>query len=123
MSCILLIEDNLLNRVLARDILCRRGHRVIEATSVQEGRDRLAAFVPEVVLVDIQIPGGGGEMLLREIRAEPRFAHLVVVAVTAYAMRGDRERFLAAGFDGYLSKPIDTRLFGPEVESYLGKNS
>jgi CheY-like chemotaxis protein len=123
MSSILLVEDNPMNRVLARDILRRRGHTVAEASDVEEGRIALGVAVPDLVLLDIQIPGGGGEVLMRHIRADPRFAHLPVIAVTAYAMRGDRERFLEIGFDGYLSKPIDTRLFGAEVESYLEKGS
>jgi CheY-like chemotaxis protein len=121
-SSILLVEDNPMNRILVRDILSRRGHEVIEASSVQQGRDRLAAAVPDVVLLDIQIPGGGGEVLLLAIRAEPRLAQVPVIAFTAYAMRGDRERFLAAGFDGYLSKPIDTRKFGAEVEAYVRRS-
>jgi CheY-like chemotaxis protein len=121
-SSILLVEDNPMNRILVRDILSRRGHEVIEAGSVQEGRDRLAAAVPDIVLLDIQIPGGGGEALLLQIRADPRLARVPVIAFTAYAMRGDRERFLAAGFDGYVSKPIDTRKFGAEVEAYVRRD-
>lgn len=121
MSRILLVEDNPLNRTLAREVLRRRGHEVLEAADVPEGRLRLAAAVPDLVLLDIQVPGGGGETLLSEIRREPRFSDVPVVAVTAFAMRGDRERFLALGFDGYLEKPIDTRKFGPDVEAFLGR--
>ncbi|MHB2019893.1 MAG: ATP-binding response regulator [Candidatus Xenobia bacterium] len=114
---VLIVEDNLLNRRLVRDILCHRGHQVLEAGSVPEARACLRESLPDVVLLDIQIPGGGGEMLLAEIRQEPRLASLTVVAVTAFAMSGDRERLLAEGFDAYISKPIETLTFGPEVES------
>jgi CheY-like chemotaxis protein len=121
MSSVLLVEDNPMNRVLASEILKRRGHRIIEAANVGEAIDCLRSSVPDIVLLDIQIPGGGGELVLRHIRDEPRLASLVVVAVTAYSMRGDRERILALGFDGYVSKPIDTRRFGPDVECFLEK--
>lgn len=69
--------------------------------------------------MDIGLPGGGGELLLREIRQDPRLADLPVIAVTAQALPGDRERLLGAGFDGYFSKPIDTRTFGGEIEAFL----
>jgi two-component system cell cycle response regulator len=71
------------------------------------------------VLLDVQIPGGGGELVLHELRALASWSTLPVIAVTALAMGGDRERLLAAGFDGYLSKPIDTRTFGSVIESFL----
>ncbi|HEX9602744.1 MAG TPA: response regulator [Myxococcales bacterium] len=115
----LVVEDNPLNRRLIRDILRHRGHEVVEAESVDEGRIELRRQAVDVVLLDIQIPGGGGEQLLRELRGDPAVRHLPVVAVTAFAMRGDRERLLALGFNGYLSKPIDTRTFGADVERYL----
>jgi len=116
---ILVVEDNPLNMQMVRDILQYRGHRVLEATTVEEGRERLSANLPDLVLVDIQIPGGGGERLLRDIRADGRLRHIPVIAVTAFAMEGDQERFLKAGFTAYISKPIDTRQFGPTVESFL----
>lgn len=116
---ILVVEDNPLNLQLVRDILEYRGHEVVVATTVSEARDRLKEKLPHVVLLDIQLPGGGGESLLKEIRSTPSTARMPVIAVTALAMEGDRERLLEAGFDGYLSKPIDTRTFGPTVESFL----
>jgi CheY-like chemotaxis protein len=114
---ILLVEDNPLNRKLARDVLEHRGHEVVEAVDVEQGWAAAGRF-PDVVLLDVQIPGGGGEALLRRIRGAPGVAALPVVAVTAFAMEGDRERFLALGFDGYLSKPIDTRTFAATVEGF-----
>jgi two-component system cell cycle response regulator DivK len=119
MSRILVVEDNAANRLLVRDILRHRGHEIFEAASVEEGRAWLQRQALDLVLLDVRIPGGGGEQLLREIRSDPRFTAVPVVAVTAQAMRGDRERLLAAGFDGYVSKPIDTRGFGPEIESFV----
>lgn len=116
---IFIVEDNPLNLKLHRDILEYRGHEVSFATTVPEARARLQAERPDVVLLDIHVPGGGGEQLLREIRDTPPLADLPVVAVTALAMEGDRERLLALGFDGYLAKPIDTRTFGPTIESFL----
>lgn len=116
---ILVVEDNPLNRRLVQAILVHRGHEVLEATTVDEGLAAARARPPDVAVIDIQLPGGGGERLLREIRATPALARLPCVAVTAFAMHGDRERLLAAGFDAYVSKPIDTAAFGPLVESFL----
>lgn len=120
---ILVVEDNFLNLRLMRDLLELHGHEVIEAGSVDEGRAQLARLVPDIVLLDIGIPGGGGERLLREIRSDSNLATMPVVAVTAFAMQGDRERFLQLGFDGYLSKPIDTRTFASSIEAILSRGS
>ena len=121
-ASVLVVEDNAMNRRLVRDILQHRGHTVIEACDVAEARTQLQRRTPDLVLLDVQIPGGGGEVILREIRGNPELAHLPVLAVTALAMPGDEHRLLEAGFSGYLSKPIDTRAFGPLVESYLGRD-
>ena len=118
---ILVVEDNLLNRRLVHDVLGRGGHAVIEATSIAEGRAALEKEIPDAVLLDIGLPDGSGERLLEQIRAEPRWAHLRVMAVTAYAMVGDRERLLGIGFDSYVSKPINTRTFTREVEQMMEK--
>jgi CheY-like chemotaxis protein len=116
---ILVVEDNPLNLTLVRDILEFRGHQVDSATTVDDGWLHLLTTRPDLVLLDIQIPGGGGEALLRQIRGHATLSGLPVLAVTALAMDGDRQRLLSAGFDGYVSKPIDTRGFGPLVESFL----
>jgi CheY-like chemotaxis protein len=115
---ILIIEDHPLNRQLARAILEQRGHQVSEAVDVDGGWLELQKVNPQIVLMDIQFPGGGGECLLRKIRSNPSTARLPVIAITAYAMQGDRERFLGMGFDGYLNKPLDTRAFGPAIEAF-----
>lgn len=116
---ILVVEDNLLSRRLVQVALQTRGHTIVEAGSVDEARSALAGRRFDIVLLDVQIPGGGGERLLSELRRDPERAGLPILAVTALAMRGDRERLLAAGFDGYISKPIDIRSFGREVESFV----
>lgn len=115
---ILLVEDNALNRRLVRDLLVYRGHEVIEATNGSEARERLKDE-PDLVLMDLQLPGESGEQILREIRSRDEHRGLPVIVVTASAMQGEKERLLAAGFDAYLSKPIDTRTFGTVVESFL----
>ena len=116
---ILIVEDNSLNRLLVHDILELRGHEVMEAATVDEARRALAERRPDLLLLDVQIPGGGGEAVIREVRQRAELADLPIVAVTSLAMPGDRERLLSIGFQGYLSKPIDTRTFGAAVESYL----
>lgn len=116
---ILIVEDNPLNRLLIHDILELRGHEVIEASTVDEARNALASARPDLVLLDVQIPGGGGEAVIREVRKRQDLNDIPIVAVTSLAMPGDRERLLSIGFQGYLSKPIDTRTFGAAIESYL----
>jgi two-component system, cell cycle response regulator DivK len=116
---ILIVEDNPLNRLLIHDILELRGHEVYEAATVDEARQTLASLRPDLLVLDVQIPGGGGEAIIREVRKRDDLADLPIVAVTSLAMPGDRERLLSIGFQGYLSKPIDTRTFGAAIESYL----
>ena len=116
---ILVVEDNPLNRLLLHDILELRGHEVIEASNVDEALPLLDSAHLDLLLLDVQIPGGGGEAVVKEVRKRAALAHLPIIAVTSLAMPGDRERLLGSGFQGYLSKPIDTRTFGPTVESFL----
>ncbi len=118
MASILVVEDDPWSQIIVRELLEMRGHSVLEAAGVDDARAQLTR-APDVVLLDIQIPGGGGETLLREIRASEAMRALPVIALTASAMTGDRERFLKAGFTAYLSKPIDVRSFGETVERYL----
>jgi CheY-like chemotaxis protein len=118
MARILVVEDDEWSRRIVVDLLEMRGHEVIVASDAAGARSQLAA-VPALVLLDIHIPGGGGEAVLAEIRATPQLAGLPVIALTASAMAGDRERFLRQGFTAYMSKPINVKLFGPTIESYL----
>jgi signal transduction histidine kinase len=118
-ASILIVEDNANNLTLARDLLEHRGHDTLAARDVNEALVHLAEVTPDVALVDIQIAGGGGHAVLEAIRNVPRLATIPVIAVTALAMDGDRERIVEAGFDGYISKPIDTRSFVTTVEGFL----
>jgi two-component system cell cycle response regulator DivK len=104
---ILVVEDNDKNMKLFRDVLNASGYRTMEATTGGEAVELATAHSPDLVLMDIQLPDMGGVEALDRLRADERTAHVAVVALTAQAMEGDRERFLAAGFDAYLSKPVN----------------
>jgi two-component system, cell cycle response regulator DivK len=106
---ILVVEDNELNMKLFRDILVANGYRTIEATTGGEAVALATEHAPDLVLMDIQLPDLDGVQALGRLRANEGTAAIPVLALTAQAMDGDRERFLAAGFDGYLSKPVDVR--------------
>ena len=104
---ILVVEDNDKNMKLFRDVLVATGYRTVEATTGAEAVELAAEHRPDLVLMDIQLPDIDGVEALSRLRADERTASIPVLALTAQAMHGDRERFLAAGFDGYLSKPVD----------------
>jgi two-component system, cell cycle response regulator DivK len=106
---ILVVEDNEMNMKLFRDVLLATGYRTLEATTGDEAVELAAEHSPDLVLMDIQLPDVDGVHALHRLRADERTAAIPVLAVTAQAMRGDREEFLAAGFDGYLSKPVNVR--------------
>lgn len=107
MRTILYIEDNFHNRRLVRKILKSRGYHVIEAEDGHAGWQMVQELHPPLVLMDISIPGIDGMEVTRRIKEEPSLRHIPVIAITAAAMRGDKERFLKGGCDDYLSKPID----------------
>ncbi len=104
---ILVVEDNEKNMKLMRDVLHAIGYRTLEATTAGEALTMAAEHVPALVLMDIRLPDMDGTEALRRLRSAPKTASVPVLAVTAQAMKGDRERFIEAGFDGYLSKPVD----------------
>jgi two-component system cell cycle response regulator DivK len=104
---VLVVEDNEKNMKLIRDVLRASGLETLEASSGEEAIVLARAQTPALVLMDEQLPGMDGTAALTELRGDDRTAAIPVVALTAQAMHGDRERFLAAGFDGYLSKPVD----------------
>ena len=116
---LLLIDDNRLNLRLTKFLLESDGLSVQTAESAEEGFTLLDRTVFCLILVDIQLPGMDGLEFARRVRATPAWSHLPIVALTAYAMRGDEERMLRAGCDGYMSKPIDTRTFSATVRGYL----
>jgi two-component system cell cycle response regulator DivK len=117
---VLVVDDNQLNLELARYVLEADGLVVDEALNVDEAWARLRAVRPDIVLVDIQLPGTDGLTLVRALKATPGLDDVPVIAFTAYAMQGDEQRFRAAGCDGYLAKPIDVHSFAASVRSYLG---
>ena len=104
---VLVVEDNEKNMKLFRDVLQATGYRTLEATSGEDAVDLALAHGPSLVLMDVQLPGMDGVEALAHLRGDERTASIPVLALTAQAMAGDRERFLEAGFDGYLSKPVD----------------
>jgi two-component system, cell cycle response regulator DivK len=106
---ILVVEDNEKNMKLFRDVLGATGYRTLEATTGAEAVLLATERAPDLVLMDIQMPDVDGVEALRRLRADERTAAIPVLAVTAQAMQGDREHFLAEGFDGYLSKPVNVR--------------
>ena len=106
---ILVVEDNALNMKLFRDALVATGYRTLEATTGGEAVDIASEHTPDLVLMDIQLPDLDGVQVLHRLRANARTATIPVLALTAQAMQGDRERFLAEGFDGYVSKPVNVR--------------
>jgi CheY-like chemotaxis protein len=119
MKKILVVEDNQVNRELVRDMLEGRDFDVHEAENGLEALHMLTKTKPDLVLLDIQMPVLDGMSTIKQIRQKPDYAHLPVLALTAYAMVGDRERVLAAGFNGYLSKPIDRQLLLKEIDAQL----
>ena len=115
---ILVVEDNEKNMKLFRDVLLSAGYRTLEATTGEEAVAVATEHSPDLVLMDIQLPDIDGVEALGRLRADGRTTSLPVLALTAQAMEGDRERFLAAGFDGYLSKPVDIAEFVATVKRY-----
>jgi two-component system, cell cycle response regulator DivK len=116
---ILLIEDNEQNRYLATFLLERRGHEVTPACDGAMGMDLAGRLLPQLILLDIQLPVMDGYAVARGLRSIPALQDTPIVAVTSYAMPGDREKAIAAGCNGYIEKPIDPETFVTEVERYL----
>jgi CheY-like chemotaxis protein len=116
---LLVVDDNPVNLKLARVLLTAEGYEVRTAVAAEEALEVLREFRPRMILVDIQLPGMDGFELTRRLKADPRMREVLVVALTAYAMKGDEERVLAVGYDAYISKPIDTRRLAAQVAEML----
>ena len=116
---ILIVEDNEKNRKLERDLLQYHGYRVLEAVTGEEGVRLALETPPALILMDIQLPGISGIEALIQLRADPATRAIPVMAVTASAMTQDRQKILAAGFDGYQSKPISVKKFVAAVRRML----
>jgi two-component system, cell cycle response regulator DivK len=120
MANILVVEDNLQNLKLAQLVLHKAGHAVLSAESGERGLQVAAESQPDLVLMDVQMPGMDGLETTRRLKADPRTAHIKVVALTALAMKGDAERILAAGCDAYLAKPYQYQQLLEAVNKALG---
>ena len=118
-SEILVIEDNEQNRYLVTFILEKHGYQVVQAKDGREGVELAKQTRPTLILLDIQLPGMDGYAVAQELRSNPVFNEVPIVAVTSYAMAGDRERILASGCDGYIEKPINPETFIDDVEQHL----
>ncbi len=116
---ILLVEDNETNQMLAQTVLQRDGYRVEVAGSSEEARQHLSSESPDLILMDLQLPGQDGLSLTRSLKADPATTAIPIVAMTAHAMLGDAESALQAGCVGYIPKPIDTRMLADQVRKFL----
>lgn len=116
---ILLIEDNEQNRYLTKFLLEHRGYEVVLADQGPRGIELAASMLPALILLDIQLPGMDGHAVARQLKADERLRTIPIIAVTSYAMVGDREKCLAAGAEGYIEKPIDPDTFVDEIERFL----
>jgi CheY-like chemotaxis protein len=118
---ILIVEDNEKNRKLVRDVLAFHGYRLAEAETGEEGVRLARELRPDLVLMDIQLPGMDGIAALGQLRRDPATERIPVIAVTASAMTHDRQKIMAAGFDGYQSKPIHVREFMDAIRRFLDR--
>jgi two-component system, cell cycle response regulator DivK len=116
---ILLIEDNEQNRYLTTFLLEKHGYVVVSAADGAMGIQMARSILPQLILLDIQLPIMDGYTVARELRNNPALNNVPIIAVTSYAMAGDREKTIAAGCDGYIEKPINPETFLFEIESYL----
>lgn len=116
---ILVVDDNDAGLVLARAVLEAQGFRIDTAGSSIEVLERLGTRTPDLILMDVQLPGQDGLALTRQLKADPATSAIRIVALTAHAMAGDRELALEAGCIGYISKPVNTRTLGDQVRTFL----
>ena len=120
---ILLVEDNPVNRRLAEFLLRSQGYKVLEATTAQEAFEILKSERPALIVMDSQLPGMDGLETTRKLKEDPATRDIPIVAVTSYAMKGDREKALAAGCAGYITKPIDKATFVQEVALHISNKA
>ena len=117
---ILVVDDNPRNLKLAFDVLEDAGYEVVEAVDAEEAQIMIDRNLPDLILMDIALPGMDGLTLTRKIRANERTKHIRIIALTAFAMKGDDQKALAAGCDGYITKPIDIHQLPVQVAEILG---
>jgi CheY-like chemotaxis protein len=119
LASILVVDDHPTNLKLVRDVLMYDGFSVMEAADAEEAQEIVRTTPPELILMDLALPGMDGLTLTRLLKADPSTQHIVVVALTAFAMKGDEEKARAAGCDGYVTKPINTRTLSQTVSDFL----
>ena len=122
-ATILIVDDNPTNLKLAADVLECEGHSVLRAQDAEEAQKILQHATPEVILLDIQMPGMDGLTLTRLLKANPAYQHIHIVALTSFAMKGDEQKAREAGCDGYITKPIDTRKLPVQVAEILKRSA
>lgn len=122
-SIILYVEDNRENRMLIRRVLTAEGYEMVEAAGAAEAMQILNSARPDLILMDVNMPETDGYTLTAQIKALPAFAQIPIIAVTANVMRGDRERSLQAGCDGYIQKPIDIDILTKQLERFLARTT
>jgi two-component system cell cycle response regulator DivK len=120
---VLIVDDNVTNLKLARVILCGEGYEIRTANDAEEALHVLETFSPRLILMDIQLPGIDGLELTRRLKGDPRRANIVIFALSAYAMKGDEEKAIAAGCDGYITKPIEPDTLLDQVRRALALRS
>lgn len=120
---ILIVDDNPINLKLEKILLVVEGYDVRTATDAEEALKIMESFVPRLILMDLQLPGMSGLELTQKIKSNPNLKKVIILAVTAYAMKGDKEKALEAGCDGYITKPIDTKTMPTMIANYLGSRA
>jgi CheY-like chemotaxis protein len=116
---ILIVDDNPTNLKLAKVVLLKEGYQIQTVGDAEEAIEVLQSLKPRLILMDINLPGMDGLTLTRKLKASPETKDIIIVALTAYAMKGDDEKARAAGCDGYIAKPIDTQAFPAQIAGYL----
>ena len=120
---ILIVDDTPVNLKLTRILLVNEGYKVLTAASAEEALELLRSYHPYLVLADIQLPGIDGLEFTRRVKSDPATRDIMVVALTAFAMKGDEQKAVEAGCDGYITKPIDTRSLGARIREYLARRA
>lgn len=123
MKRVLIVEDNLINLKLAATILTKAGYEVRQAPDAPDGIEQARAWRPDLILMDVQLPGMDGLSATQELKSDPATRGIPIIALTAFAMKGDEQKMLAAGCDGYIAKPLRYHEFLAQISAVLGPGS